>query len=809
MRKPWRLAYCNVNTKPEFLTCDCTHEHTTVQGQLTKETEKYTESMARAIMSFFAKDRTYKAKLRRTCAVAVPALAAPPYTEISGVAAMTTVDEIRQLSAPDAWGPREWFDYRLKPGDGWGYHQCRLCDKQATAEHFKSIMHHKRVIYATYYVNQAEPIGKWNRDMRQMSASGPQTASNSGSIPGGTYFDRPPAPPLPQGWWEQRAAAQASGPPTASQIPAPPSYAPDEAPPAGTGSNISVAKPDAIDDPQFVPVEYSQQHLQGRRVWLQKSAALVNEIVAAQAMWGANGLMQWLDTVMLSERWCKLPNTYQKVYAETFKKLKVWLHPDKLIETPDLCRMAQRIRDKMTQCEHYLRVSNRCRMQHQMMRPANVDDKIFEILRAKSQVTHQQDEEVAKGQYASAEVSPGTFVASQILTAAESGQAWQPPFVANNGHVEFDDDPWQVPGASGPQAASATVTTPVISPAASSGTTVIGATFAASDTQTASPGEPDHESSKSSWGHLAGYDFVQLLNGTGSFELSDGGVFDNEKQKVVYQFTKVGDHYSFHQSPDKLFWNPHDQAWTKYSVHCGHGPYENPALPPDYKEWRTYDGRRFFMKPGSPATWTISVKAPENSAWGLPIAPVTHQQQRQEAAAAAASNPWSQIRGVSSKASGPQTASQSGSPDRHGTTATPDVNPVTPIPGVQVQTAKDVDPFKPGADTVQKASQSASAAQEAAPEAPSEETPIAEKDDDGVAIPAIVLELKFNDNMSEADKAQHMTEWQKLRSEISTDFNGKIRKQGNKGSENSWRRFPISSLTLRTTSTAITAGNGA
>ena len=65
----------------------------------------------------------------------------------------------------------------------------------------------------------------------------------------------------------------------------------------------------------------------------------------------------------------------------------------------------------------------------------------------------------------------------------------------------------------------------------------------------------------------------------------------------------------------------------------------------------------------------------------------------------------------------------------------------------------------------------------ATPEAPSEETPIAEKNDDGATIKAIVLELKFDSSMSDAEKAQHMTEWQTIRSHISTDFNGKIRKR--------------------------------
>ena len=51
--------------QPDFLTCDFSHDHTTVQGKLTKETEKYTESMVRAIMSFFSKEKQNKAKIRK------------------------------------------------------------------------------------------------------------------------------------------------------------------------------------------------------------------------------------------------------------------------------------------------------------------------------------------------------------------------------------------------------------------------------------------------------------------------------------------------------------------------------------------------------------------------------------------------------------------------------------------------------------------------------------------------------------------------------------------------------------------------
>ena len=98
-------------------------------------------------------------------------------------------------------------------------------------------------------------------------------------------------------------------------------------------------------------------------------------------------------------------------------------------------------------------------------------------------------------------------------------------------------------------------------------------------------------------------------------------------------------------------------------------------------------------------------------------------------------------------------------------------------------TDKHVNPFQPGAGAVQ-ASQSPSAAHEAAPEAPSEETPNAEKDDDGAPIPAIVLELKFHEHMSEEEKKQHMTEWQMLRTEHSINFANKMRKEGKKGSEN-------------------------
>ena len=60
--------------------------------------------MARAIMSFFAKDRQQKDKPNRACAVAVPALTTLSRTEISGIAAMTTVDEVQQIAAPAQWG---------------------------------------------------------------------------------------------------------------------------------------------------------------------------------------------------------------------------------------------------------------------------------------------------------------------------------------------------------------------------------------------------------------------------------------------------------------------------------------------------------------------------------------------------------------------------------------------------------------------------------------------------------------------------------------------------------------------------------
>ena len=110
--------------------------------------------------------------------------------------------------------------------------------------------------------------------------------------------------------------------------------------------------PDAIEDPQFVPAEYNQLQLPAgiAASWLKKTAALINEIIAAQATWGANGLMQWLETVMFSERWCSLPNTYETVYTCTFKNLNILLHPDKLKEVSDLCRMASRIRDKVLLC---------------------------------------------------------------------------------------------------------------------------------------------------------------------------------------------------------------------------------------------------------------------------------------------------------------------------------------------------------------------------------------------------------------------------------------------------------------------------
>ena len=163
-------------------------------------------------------------------------------------------------------------------------------------------------------------------------------------------------------------------------------------------------------------------------------------------------------------------------------------------------------------------------------------------------------------------------MASKVLTAAAAGTTWQPPFVANNGHVEDDDDPWAVPDTSGPQAASAKVTTPVMSPAADSGTTIVGEIYDSSGAKSASPAETKYEPARSSWGHLADYDFAELLKDTESYTLSDGGVFNAEKQKVVYQFAKNEDHYSLHQNPEKLFWNPKEQAWTKYSVHCAHGP---------------------------------------------------------------------------------------------------------------------------------------------------------------------------------------------------------------------------------------------
>ena len=76
--------------------------------------------------------------------------------------------------------------------------------------------------------------------------------------------------------------------------------------------------------------------------------------------------MQWLELVMQSGRWCKLPDTYEKVYSKTFTKLTIRLHPDKLTSQPDLARMAARILDKIKLCEHYLMINNRTRMQWQM-----------------------------------------------------------------------------------------------------------------------------------------------------------------------------------------------------------------------------------------------------------------------------------------------------------------------------------------------------------------------------------------------------------------------------------------------------------
>ena len=116
------------------------------------------------------------------------------------------------------------------------------------------------------------------------------------------------------------------------------------------------------------------------------------------------------------------------------------------------------------------------------------------------------------------------------MHAAASGTAWQTPFVATNGHIEEDHDPWALPSASGHPAASAKVVTPVVSSAADSGTSIVGEVSSSSGPQAARAEDVAPESARISWGFRADYNFEELLKSTGETMRQDGGCSRHQQE---------------------------------------------------------------------------------------------------------------------------------------------------------------------------------------------------------------------------------------------------------------------------------------